>query len=67
MKKLVLIFSVIICLVMISGACSRVCTCGDYIGIFRIGDEYEESIPLGDKCSSLNTWNDEYEIGTKCH
>jgi len=67
MKKLLLkLFSAVICLVMICGACSRVCTCGDYVGIFRIGDEYEQSIPIGDKCSSLNTWNDELKMGTKC-
>ena len=67
MRKIFQLLFIVSCCVMIMGAtCSRVCTCGNYVGFFQIGEEYEENIPIKEKCSDLSTWDDELKMGTKC-
>ena len=65
MKKLLLaVFTVLICGIMMS-SCSRVCTCTGYVAGLPI-TEYEEDIKMGEKCSSLNTYDETFKSGTKC-
>ena len=66
MKKVFLVFSVVFVFACIISSCSRVCTCQGYIGGFPIGDAFEENIDLGEKCSSLNQYDESLRTGTKC-
>ena len=66
MKKLGLILLTLLsCSLLMSGACSKVCTCKGYVGGVPL-TEYEENIDFGDKCSSLNTYDETLKTGTKC-
>ena len=65
MKKVFLLCLTILVIACVSSSCSRVCTCKTYVLGLPI-DEFEEEIDLGDKCSSINNYDEDLQTGKKC-